>query len=138
MLFAQHCRDIAQYTGKWLDQLVPGGYSRNIDLQVYSKKQCFRVLGSCKFSETTLALNNRKKQYDVIKSDGKYALCELNEDEDSTLDGDENLLQSLVSYVDCIPYRTSKICFWATFSGGVGGMAKILGEGWVVKLSRLN
>ena len=99
----QDCRSIALDTAALLHRVSPQ-YGKCIDQQVYSPKQCFRLLGSCKFTE--MNTQNVKRLYCTMTLLGQKRLQPVNVDP-----GDhESLLQSLISCVeDCL--------FWTADDG---------------------
>ena len=97
----EDCRTIALKTCHIIRQYCKKDYSNSIDQQVYRPKQCFRVLGSCKFNEMSLRLPV-KTQCRIV--DNKLVPTQ-NDDESEQ----EPLLQSLVSWVDDLPYRTKDL-----------------------------
>ena len=92
------CKKLAHEAALALEKVVPG-YSKFIDTQVYSTKQSFRVLGSCKFNELQTS--------DVVKTECKLVGSELVNCLTDEYDH-EPLLQSLVTCVDDLRFMSEE------------------------------
>ena len=101
------CYRLCCETCTLLDKFGTGDYSRFVDKQVYSPKQCFRLLGSCKFNELKRQESpGQTKTRCTIYDKTRLAKVVSCSDYDQ-----EPLLKSLVSWVDDITFAVKNVRF---------------------------